>query len=131
MKVENKKFKVNFSKWKTKLDEKGRRMKLYVKLDKQETHKWNLIREAIVGNGADVDTDQFTKIIFFRGLNAFMDDINKAVEDMSDEEREGVLTEAGVESETSVVVPIMKDEDENDRESDEQVGESTELSSEE
>ena len=54
-------------------------MKLYIKLNKAETEGWNHIKE-MAGQGEKVNEDELAKVLFFRGVNVFIDDLKKAAE---------------------------------------------------
>ena len=109
MKVEKTKISLKTSDWKFKIKSEGRRMKLYIKLNKAETQRWVDIKDAITGGSeAQVTDAEFAKIILFRGLNAFMEDIHKALDNMDDEERQKLLDEAGVEENVEVDVPTIQ-----------------------
>lgn len=116
--------------WKFKTRSEGRRMKIYIKLNKEETTRWKMLRGAVIGESGSVGDDEFAKIMLFRGLNAFMDDVNSALDEMSDEEKDEILKEAGLETEIEVVVPTGES-DENSDDTDEISGEGSESSSEE
>lgn len=93
-------------------------MKIYIKLNKQESGQWNSIKSAVVGDGTLSD-GEFAKVMLFRGINAFMDDLNQAMDEMSDAEKDEVLKEAGVAPEIEVEVPVAEEEDdENSTDSD-------------
>ena len=77
---------------KCKVDNTGRRMKIYIKLNKSETEGWNGIKKGFDGfPGTD---NELVKMMFFRGVNAFMDDLKEKVEDMSEEEKAAIIKEA-------------------------------------
>ena len=87
-------------------------MKIYIKLNKEETSKWTSIRTAVLGPGEGVSNDEFAKIILFRGLNAFMEDIHTAIDGMDEEEKDRLLNEAGVvPEEVDLEVPIKPELD--------------------
>jgi len=96
-------------------------MKIYIKLNKQESQQWASIKNSVVGKGAMSD-GEFAKIMLFRGLNGFMDDLNKAMDEMSEEEKDAILAEAeaAVEgsSEVALEIPVQEESDENAENSD-------------
>ena len=47
--------------------------------------------------------------MLFRGLNGFMDDLNKAMDEMSADEKAEVLKEAGVEAEVELEIPVAEE----------------------
>jgi len=87
-------------------------MKIYIKLTKEESSKWNSIKGAVMGNEGKMDDGDFAKVMLFRGLNGFMDDLNKAMDEMSEEEKAEILKEAGaVDDEVTLDIPVAEDED--------------------
>tara|TARA_R110000824_G_scaffold164766_3_gene341192 strand:+ start:3201 stop:3542 length:342 start_codon:yes stop_codon:yes gene_type:complete len=89
----------------------GRRMKLYIKLNQNETQQWEALREALTGN--NVGNDELARVMFLRGVMAFTKELNERIESMSDEEKAELLNEAGIQ-ETDVKV---EDTNENNNES--------------
>jgi len=131
MKVEKIKLTLKTDNYQFKIRTEGRRMKIYVKLTKAETERWNMLKLAVVGKEGGMNDEEFAKVMLFRGINGFMDDINSAMDEMSEEEKAEVLKEAGIESDVVVEVPVTeKETDENTEEIDERTGEDTESSSE-
>lgn len=133
MKVEKIKLTLKTDEYQFKIKTEGRRMKIYVKLTKAETERWNMLKTAVVGKEGGMNNEEFAKVMLFRGINGFMDDINSAMDEMSDEEKSKILEEAGIESELEVEVPVTETEtetDENTKEADERTGDDAESSSE-
>lgn len=118
MKVQKKQFSLKTDDWVFKTRSEGRRMKIYIKLSKAESQQWASIKGAVIGQGTMSD-GEFAKIMLFRGLNGFMDDLNKAMDEMSADEKAEVLKEAGVEAEVELEIPVAE-EDENPQSSDAQ-----------
>lgn len=136
MKVEKNKIKLKTNDWIFKIRNEGRRMKIYIKLNQSESGQWGSIKTAVLGKGSKMEDGEFAKIMMFRGLNSFMDDVNKAIDDMTDEEKEKVLADAGagkktealdalgvdkaleMEDEVEIVVPNVNEIDENTTKSD-------------
>lgn len=77
---------------KCKIKNEGRRMKIYIKLTKSETEGWNQIKAAF--QGFPGTQDELVKMMFFRGVNAFMDDLKTQVEELSEEEKAEIIKEA-------------------------------------
>lgn len=89
---------VDFSDSKFQIKHSARRMKLYIKLNKEETDGWKNV-ESIASDGLGIkDPNQIAKIMFFRGVNAFFEDLQKRVDDMSDDEKEQMTREQNIES---------------------------------
>jgi|TARA_Y100000310_G_scaffold120174_1_gene118896 hypothetical protein len=127
MKVETETFRLKTSNWRFKVRSEGRRMKIYIKLSKEESGRWTAVKNAIIGEGGAVSDDEFAKIILFRGLNAFMDDVNEAIDEMDESEKQALLDEAGVSETVELDIPVTKEEQhENIDEADEDAGEATE-----
>jgi len=142
MKVENKRISLKTSDWKFKIKPGKRRMKIYIKLSKEEGNRWLQIKDAVIGDKAKIEDGEFAKIILFRGLNAFMDDLHTAMDEMDDEEKEKLLRDAGVDPEMEINVPVMEMEipvsgsstditNENNDDAEEFTGSEPELSTEE
>tara|TARA_R110001583_G_scaffold9651_9_gene45516 strand:+ start:5909 stop:6175 length:267 start_codon:yes stop_codon:yes gene_type:complete len=73
-------------------------MKIYIKLNKEETAGWQNIKKGFESfPGTD---DELVKMMFFRGVNAFMDDLKEQVDGLSEEEKQEILDEVQ-EGETS------------------------------
>jgi len=116
MKVEKNKIKLKTNDWIFKIRNEGRRMKIYIKLTKDEGNQWGAVKGAVIGKGSKMSDAEFAKIMMFRGLNSFMDDVNQAIDGMTEEEKSKVLKDAGVESAESEVeleVPNLEEVDAN------------------
>ena len=105
MKVKKNTIRLQTSEWKFKVNTEGRRMKIYIKLTQEEGERWTSIKGAITGGGKPIPDSEFAKIILFRGLNAFMDDITSALDDMDDDEKAKLYAEAGIEEQVDIQVP--------------------------
>ena len=133
MKVEKTKINLKTNDWIFKIRNEGRRMKIYIKLNKQESGQWGSIKNAVIGKDATMSDGEFAKIMMLRGLNSFMDDVNKAIADMSEDEKAKVLADAeagkepqilegdtprqgAVDDEVEIVVPNLEKTDENTKE---------------
>lgn len=116
MKVQKKQFSLKTDDWVFKTRSEGRRMKIYIKLSKAESQQWASIKGAVTGPNGMSD-GEFAKVMLFRGLNGFMDDLNKAMDEMSEQEKQQVLDEAGVEPQVELEIPVAE-EDENTENSD-------------
>ena len=88
-KFENTKFKIKHSK---------RRMKIYIKLNKEETEAWKQVKEVASGGMGIQSDDQITKILFFRGINGFFEDLQERMDNMTDEEKAEMEKEANIQS---------------------------------
>lgn len=84
---------------KIKIDNTGRRMKLYIKLNQGETAAWEQIKMAFTGG--EVPDDQLARIFLFRGIQAIQEELNARIEAMSDEEREAILAEMSADTSDS------------------------------
>jgi len=113
-------------------------MKMYIKLNKEETEQWTAVKTAVLGE-AEADTNQFAKFLFFKGLGAFMDEVTESVEALSEEERKEIIEETrsemvdfdNKELELEVGSVEKEETDEKSDEVDEGDGEGTEPSSKE
>jgi hypothetical protein len=70
-------------------------MKLYIKMTKAETSQWDELRKA--AKPPEMSDDEFAKILFYRGIDAFMSQMTEMVNSMSEEEKEKIYAEAGME----------------------------------
>ena len=112
MKVQKKQFSLKTNNWVFKTNSEGRRMKIYIKLTKEESSKWNSVKGAVMGEDGKMSDGDFAKVMLFRGLNGFMDDLNKAMDEMSSEEKAEILKEAGVvDDDVTLEIPVEEDED--------------------
>jgi hypothetical protein len=78
-----------------KLQEGDRRMKLYIKLNKEETDQWNVLKEALTGG--QMSNDTLARIMFFKGIHAITAELNERVENMTEEEKEEVMKQMSAE----------------------------------
>jgi uncharacterized protein with ParB-like and HNH nuclease domain len=102
---------INPENTKCKIDYTGRRMKIYIKLNKTETDGWNNIKKGF--EGFPGTEDELVKMMFFRGVNAFMDDLKSQVAELSEDEKAEIMAEveAGkAESESKVSEKEASDE---------------------
>jgi hypothetical protein len=72
-----------------KLREGDRRMKLYIKLSKEETDQWETLKNALTGG--QMSNDTLARILFFKGIHAITQELNERVENMTEEEKEAVM----------------------------------------
>ena len=83
---------MNPSSWTFKIKNSLRRMKMYIKLTQEETAGWNAVKEAITA-GQDISDDNLAKLLFFRGLNNIMDELNQKISEMTEEEKAKAMNE--------------------------------------
>ena len=81
--------------WKFKVKQSNRRMKLYIKMSKAETAQWDELRKA--AKPPEMNDDEFAKVLFYRGIDAFMSQMADMINDMSDEDKAKAFKEVGVE----------------------------------
>jgi len=65
---------------------------MYIKLTQEETAGWNAVKEAITA-GQDISDDNLAKLLFFRGLNNIMDELNQKISEMTEEEKAKAMNE--------------------------------------
>ncbi len=70
-------------------------MKLYIKMTKAETSQWEELRRA--AKPPEMSDDEFAKILFYRGIDSFMSQMTDMINNMSQEEKEKMYKEAGIE----------------------------------
>ena len=79
-----------------KVDEtNNRRMKLYIKLNSEETQQWKDLRNAL--SGGQMTHDTLARVMFFKGIHTITQDLNERVENMSDEEKEDIMAKMSAE----------------------------------
>jgi len=97
-----------------KLREGDRKMKLYIKLNKDETAQWEALKNALTGG--DMSNDTLARILFFKGIHAITSELNERVENMSDEEKEEIMSKMSAEQAAdamSLAEEELSGEDEN------------------
>lgn len=82
---------------KVKVDNTGRRMKLYIKLNKEETEMWNAMKDAFTDG--QLGDDQLARIFMFKGIDAINRELDERIAQMSDEEKEAIIEQINNESE--------------------------------
>ena len=80
---------------KFKLRDGDRKMKLYIKLNKDETSQWEALKQALTGG--EMSNDTLARILFFKGIHAITAELNERVENMSDEEKEEIMKQMSAE----------------------------------
>ena len=78
-----------------KLREGDRRMKLYIKLNKEETANWEALKQALTGG--QMSNDTLARILFFKGIHSITAELNERVENMTDAEKEAIMKEMSAE----------------------------------
>ena len=78
-----------------KLREGARRMKLYIKLNTEETANWNALKQALTGG--EMSNDTLARILFFKGIHTITAELNERVENMTDEEKEKIMKQMSAE----------------------------------
>ena len=82
--------------WKFSVKQSNRRMKLYIKMTKAETSQWDELRNA--AKPPEMTDDEFAKILFYKGIDAFMSQMTELVNNMPDDEKAKMYSEAGVDT---------------------------------
>ena len=72
-----------------KLREGARRMKLYIKLNQEETQQWEALKNAMTGG--KLSDDVFARILFFKGIHYITQEHNDRVENMTEDEKQEIL----------------------------------------
>ena len=78
-----------------KLREKNRKVKLYIKLNKEESQQWETLRNAL--SGGQMTNDTLARVMFFKGIHTITQELNERVENMSDEEKEEIMAKMSAE----------------------------------
>jgi len=69
-----------------------RRLKLYIKINKEETEKWEELRDTI--KPPEMPDSEFCKILFYKGIESFMSELTERINKLSQEEKEAILNES-------------------------------------
>ena len=93
--------------WKFTVKQSNRRMKLYIKMTKAETSQWDELRKA--AKPPEMSDDEFAKVIFYRGIDAFMSQMTDLINSMSDEEKTKMYAEAGINVPDEVKEPTREE----------------------
>ena len=88
-------FNPNEINWKFKVKQSKRRMKLYIKMNKAETGQWDELKRA--AKPKEMSDDAFAKVLFYKGIDSFMSQMTDMINNMSEEEKQKMYAEAGVE----------------------------------
>ena len=78
-----------------KLRDGDRKMKLYIKLNKEETDQWEALKHALTGG--EMTNDTLARILFFKGIHTITAELNERVENMTDEEKETIMKQMSAE----------------------------------
>ena len=78
-----------------KLREKNRKVKLYIKLNKEESQQWETLRNAL--SGGQMTNDTLARVMFFKGIHTITQELNERVESMRDEEKEEIMAKMSAE----------------------------------
>ena len=100
-------FNPNTINWKFKVKQSKRRMKLYIKMNKAETGQWDELKRA--AKPKEMSDDDFAKVLFYKGIDSFMSQMTDMINNMSDEEKEKMYAEAGVEVPKEAKQPTRED----------------------
>jgi|ETNvirenome_6_85_1030632.scaffolds.fasta_scaffold07261_6 hypothetical protein len=83
---------LNPSAYTFKIKNSERRMKMYIKLTQEETDGWKAVKETITA-GQSISDDNLAKLLFFRGINSIMEELNQKVSEMTEEEKAKAMNE--------------------------------------
>ena len=64
-------------------------MKLYIKLNKEETGQWTALKGALTGG--EITDDTLARILFFKGIHTITQELNERVENMTEEEKAEIM----------------------------------------
>lgn len=78
-----------------KLRDGDRKMKLYIKLNKEETAQWEALKLALTGG--DMSNDTLARILFFKGIHTITQELNERVENMTEEEKTEIMSKMSAE----------------------------------
>ena len=93
--------------WKFTVKQSKRRMKLYIKMSKAETGQWDALKDA--AKPPEMSDNDFARILFYKGLNGFMEELTEKVNSLSEEEKDQIMSEAEVEGEAEESEPTREE----------------------
>ncbi len=93
--------------WKFSVKQSNRRMKLYIKMSQAETSQWDELRAA--AKPPEMTDNEFAKVLFYRGIDAFMTQMTDMINSMSEEEKEKAFAEAGLEVPAELKEPTREE----------------------
>jgi len=70
-------------------------MKLYIKMTKAETGQWDALKDA--AKPPEMPDSEFARVLFYRGVNTFMEELTDKINSLSEEEKAKILEEEGAE----------------------------------
>ena len=82
-------------------------MKLYIKLNKEETAQWEALKQALTGG--DMSNDTLARILFFKGIHAITSELNERVENMTEEEKAEIMSKMTAEQ-AGAAMSLAEDE---------------------
>jgi hypothetical protein len=98
-----------------KVDNKGRRTKIYIKLNQDETKGWQDIVKMISENGQGANEQELAKALFFRGVNQFLSDLREEADKVraemdkkSEDSKTGDRIQSAPKEESKLVLPESK-----------------------
>ena len=83
------------------------KMKLYIKLNKEETAQWEALKQALTGG--DMSNDTLARILFFKGIHAITSELNERVENMTEEEKAEIMSKMTAEQ-AGAAMSLAEDE---------------------
>jgi hypothetical protein len=84
--------------WKFKTKRGNRRLKVYIKMKKDETEQWETVKKA--AKPPEMSDGEFARILFYKGIHAFMSELSEHVNNMSEEDKQKLIEEHGLDQET-------------------------------
>ena len=90
-----------------KLRDGDRKMKLYIKLNKEETAQWEALKLALTGG--DMSNDTLARILFFKGIHTITQELNERVENMTEEEKTEIMSKMSAEQ-AGAAMSLAEDE---------------------
>jgi len=90
-----------------KLRDGDRKMKLYIKLNKEETAQWESLKQALTGG--DMSNDTLARILFFKGIHTITQELNERVENMTEEEKTEIMSKMSAEQ-AGAAMSLAEDE---------------------
>ena len=72
-------------------------------MQKQETEQWDSLKQHV--KPVEMSDDDFAQILFWKGINAFMEELTEKVNSMSEEEKNEIMN-----SETETPEPVVSND---------------------
>ena len=90
--------------WGFKVKQSKRRMKLHIKMSKDETSQWDSLKSA--AKPPEMTDDDFARVIFYKGIETFMEALTERINSLSEDEKQEILEKSDTAPETPEPVTV-------------------------